>query len=149
MICIGLVYYKVYLGLNGEYISVFVSFVLSFLITTFVLDKFKYSDNFIIGFLQRFILLTIFLFISSFCLFYIFSFFGATIYADTSDTESVNTNTNNTNNNNNNQNDNQGTENVTLQSRVSQIVDISQATDSTNKDYYTGRMEKKSFDNLV
>jgi hypothetical protein len=45
----------IYLCFNGYFLSSFISLVLSFLISNFVLNKFKYSDNLIIneGILQK------------------------------------------------------------------------------------------------
>jgi hypothetical protein len=51
--------FKFVIGLNSKFNvgGFFISFVLSFLISMFVLDKFKLSDNLIINILQRFLLL--------------------------------------------------------------------------------------------
>ena len=53
---------KLYLSLNGEYFGFILGFVISSLISYFVVDKFNYSDNIIINLLQRALFIFMFIF---------------------------------------------------------------------------------------
>nr|UEV87040.1 NADH dehydrogenase subunit 6 [Grifola frondosa] len=53
--------YKFFVGLKNGLLPFLFSFVLSLLISSYVLNNFKYSDNIIVRFLQKFVFLNIFL----------------------------------------------------------------------------------------
>ena len=75
-------YYYFYLEFNLgdvvslEVVSFYISFIVSFLISSFVFDKFKYSDILIIRWLQKFVFLTIFLIIFIFIFIFLSLYFG-------------------------------------------------------------------------
>ena len=54
---------KLYLSLHGEYFGFILGFVISGLISYFILDKFNYSDNIIINLLQRALFIFLFIFL--------------------------------------------------------------------------------------
>lgn len=74
VVFIAFISYRFYLGLNGEYITIFVSFVSSFLISSFALNKFKFSENLFIRILQRIMFLILCFIISCCFMFFYFHF---------------------------------------------------------------------------
>ena len=65
-----IIFYKFFSGLKFDigFLSLIISFFISFLISSFVLNKFKFSNNSIISLLQKFIFINILMFIFFFSL---------------------------------------------------------------------------------
>ena len=73
-----IIFYKFFSGLKFDigFLSLIISFFISFLISSFVLNKFKFSNNSIISLLQKFIFINILMFIFFLFAGYLFSSFN-------------------------------------------------------------------------
>ena len=80
LIAVSIIIYKFIRGLSFDIglLSLIISFVISFAISNFVLDKFKYSENKYIRFIQKFLIYNIILIVVSFVFFYVLNIFNLT-----------------------------------------------------------------------
>jgi hypothetical protein len=78
VIFLGFILYKFYFGsgINGGLLALFVSFLISALFSSYVLNKFEYSKNIIVRILQKFV---IYILILIFVLYLYFYIFGITV----------------------------------------------------------------------
>lgn len=78
IIALSLIIYRFIRGLSFDIglLSLILSFIISFAISSFVLDKFTYSENMYIRFIQRFLIYVLIFIMGSFAFFYISKFFG-------------------------------------------------------------------------
>jgi len=144
VIFLGLIIYKFFYDNDiFDIILIFFSFIIFFLITHFIFDIKKRSDNFFIRFIQNFIIsIFIFLLIQiiliNFSLFFKINFLYTTIYCD-GDDEAINNNNKNNNildeaNTNNNSNDKK------------EVVEVKTEKDNNNE-YYSFKIRKDIVDN--
>ena len=84
LIVVSLIIYRFIRGLSFDIglLSLIFSFFISFAISNFVLDKFTYSENMFIRFIQRFLIYVLIFIMGLFVFFYILNFFDlvSTIY---------------------------------------------------------------------
>lgn len=128
---LGLIFYKFIISFNGgpiEIIGFIFTICISGLISTFVLDKFKYSDIFVVRILQKIIKFNISLIIIFFVGYYLYdliNFNSFFIYADT--TDEINNDMTNKN----------------------ELLNINSSTDGKNNKFYNFSINKKFADTIV
>lgn len=146
---LGFMYYRDVSLTNVIVISI--STVFSFAITLYVSDRFQFSNNKYIKYLQKFILMNIILALFS-SLLYIFDFqFLNTIFNASSDvTEGDSSNTENSNNNKaSTSNNNDRNNNDQTKDNNKEIVGIRTTTSSEGKDYYNFNVRKEAVDGAI
>ena len=119
---------------DSSFLSLIFSFLISFVISNFILNKFKYSENIYIRFIQKFIIYNIiFTFVIIFA-FYFLSLFNLipTIYSSSGD-EFIN---------------NKIIEDNTI-NKDKDILKVTNETDATNKDYYSFKISKNLVNNTL
>lgn len=120
-----IIIYKFYSGLNFDIglLGLIISFLISFTISNFVLNKFKFSKNIYIRFIQRFVIYNIiFITVIAFII-YLSSLFNLipTIYCSN------------------------GEDNISNKGK--DVIKVNSETDDTNKEYYNFKISKNLFDN--
>jgi hypothetical protein len=143
-----LIYYKFIIGLTTSGLfSFIVSLCISYLISSFILNRFKLSNNKIIRFLQQFIIFNIIILIGI----SIFSYFNLKIFPEINCQGDDNNNNNNnklTNTDNNNVNSN-NTNKITNNSINKDIINVNVEKDDNNNEYYTFKASKSTVDNTI
>jgi len=141
-----LIYYKFIIGLTTSGLfSFIVSLCISYLISSFILNRFKLSNNKIIRFLQQFIIFNIIILIGI----SIFSYFNFKIFPEINCQGDDNNNNNKlTNTDNNNVNSN-NTNKTTNNSINKDIINVNVEKDDNNNEYYTFKASKSTVDNTI
>lgn len=128
LIAVSIIIYKFIRGLSFDIglLSLIISFVISFAISNFVLDKFKYSENKYIRFIQKFLIYNIILIVVSFVFFYVLNIFNliSTVHC-CSNTE------------------------LNKEIKDKELVVFTSSTDQSGKKIYNLKMDGEFFDNGV
>ena len=123
--------YKFYNGLKFDIglLSLILSFIISYLLSSFVLNKFEFSNNIIIRYLQKFVFINICIFAFFIVIGYFSSYLFPTVYCSSDDsmgsdlkktTEISNSDT----------------------SKGKDVVVVTESTSSNNKEYYEFKLRK-------
>ena len=128
--------FKLYLSLEGRYLGFMLGFVLSGLISFFVLDKFNYSDILIISLLQKALYLSIFIILGIFIYFSFAIFFDFLPIIECSSIEdSVKIATR---------------ENVNNTNVIKEVISVIESTvTDSNKSTYEFKVDKEMVDNVA